>query len=503
MMPLSKPYPPVEIDYEDWEDLADNYAGKATTLIVDANGKGDHTIIQEALDALPPTCAGEILIKGGEYLLTKAILIKDREDLIIRGVGKATRLRVANKVQELLTSDAASGQKNVAVVDGGSFQPGQHLCVRDDSASEVNVVASIDGDTLTMESNLQNAYEVSDNARIYTCHSAIYVTGASKRIRIQSLHIDGNRLNQEFDREGYYPQEHQGDGIRLSSTTEHCAIEGCWIKSAAAHGVCTGGTGHRIANNECWDNEYDGINVEPGCDSILVAHNHCHDQASWNGIQIGYADNPLGTVQAIGNTCHGNRQGIAAQGGAQISIVGNTLSDNQQDGIEIYSLDRFVVSGNAITGADDVTDMANAGIHIEQVSSVGAVTGNLVELAAGDGILMEDGAYVTVAGNTIRKVGHHGIKIGSNGRDSVVSGNVVVGADQGDTETYSGIAVQGDRCTINGNRLDDCDKYCIHVTPTADRTIVLGNQCTQYVGSCLDHILDEGTNTEAAHNITT
>jgi len=31
-MPLTKPYPPVEIDYEDWEDLADNYAGKAAIV---------------------------------------------------------------------------------------------------------------------------------------------------------------------------------------------------------------------------------------------------------------------------------------------------------------------------------------------------------------------------------------------------------------------------------------------------------------------------------------
>jgi hypothetical protein len=60
-MPLPKPYPSTEIDYEDWNDLADNYAGKAATLIVDKNGKGDHTTLHEAVDALPTTHAGEIL----------------------------------------------------------------------------------------------------------------------------------------------------------------------------------------------------------------------------------------------------------------------------------------------------------------------------------------------------------------------------------------------------------------------------------------------------------
>ena len=57
-MPLIKPYPPIEINWEDWNDLADNYAGKAATCIVDINGKGDYATIQEAVDALPTTHAG-------------------------------------------------------------------------------------------------------------------------------------------------------------------------------------------------------------------------------------------------------------------------------------------------------------------------------------------------------------------------------------------------------------------------------------------------------------
>lgn len=500
-MPLPKPYPPEEIDYTHWEDLADNYAGKATTLIVDAGGKGDYSTIQEAVDAMPASNAGEVLVRAGEYLLAKAVSIEDREDLVIRGVGKATRLRVAGKVQELVTADAEEGQRSVEVEDGSSFQPGQHVCVRDDSASEVNLVEAVDGDTLTMAEPLSHTYEVGDDARVYTCHSAVHVTGESRRVKILNLSIDGNRLSQEFGRTGYYPAEHHGDGIRLSASTEDCVVEGCWIHSAAAHGVCVGGGGHRIAHNHCWDNGYDGVNVEPGCDRILVLGNHCFEQADWNGIQVGYSTNPLGSVLVEGNHCHGNHQGIAAQGGAQVSVVGNVLQNNRFDGLELYSLDRFLVSGNLITGADDLTDMTNEGIHVEQGCSVGVITGNLIELCAGDGINVEDGAYVSVAGNTVRKVLKHGIKVGSSGRDCTVSGNVVVGADQNDTETYSGIAVLGDRCAVTGNRLDDCDKYAIHVASSADRTLVLGNQCTQYVGSSLGYIQDDGSNSLVDHNV--
>jgi len=502
-MPLPKPYPGAEIDYQDWNDLADNYAGKAATVIVDAAGKGDHSTIQEAVDALPVTGAGEILVRSGEYLLTQAIVIEDREDLVIKGVGKATELKVANKVQEPISTDASSGQKNVVVADGSSFSVGQHVCVRDDSAYEVNRIASINGNTLTMEDNLANTYDVSDNGRVFTCHSAIYITGSSKRIRVYNLLIEGNRANQEFDREGYYPDEHQGDGIRLSAATESCVVEGCWIKSTAAHGVCAGGYGHRFAHNECWDNQYDGINVEPGTDRILVLGNYCHDQNAWNGIQVGYNVNSIGSVSVIGNHCYNNRQGIAAQGGENVEIVGNVLQDNDEDGIEVYSMDRFVISGNIISGADDVSDMTNAGIHVEAVSSVGVITGNMIELCAGHGIHLEDAAYVTVSGNTIRKVSKHGINVsGASGRDCVISGNTVIGADQADSATYNGITVAGDRCCVTGNRLDDCDKYAIHITSAADRTLCLGNHCYAYTGVPVGAILDEGSNTTIDHNVT-
>jgi len=501
-MPLNKPYPPTEISYQDWNDLADNYAGKAATLIVDVNGKGDYSTLQEAIDALPTTNAGEILVKKGLETVTKAIKIKDIEDLVIRGVGKATRFKTANKVQELITSDAAASQKEVEVAVGGSFEVGQHLCVRDDSAWEVNEVASISGDVLTMVNDLANQYDVADNGRVYTCHSTFYITGTSKNIRITNLLVDGNRLNQEFDREGYWPKEHQGDCIRISSTCSFINVDHSWIKSAAAHGICSAGDDCRYSFNDCWDSEYDGINIEPACDRILVEGNQCHDQASWNGIQVGYMTNVTGTVLVLGNQLYNNKQGIAAQGGSNVAIVGNVIENNREDAISLYSMDRFNVTGNIITGADDVSDMTNSGIHILAECSIGAICGNTIELTAGYGIYGEDGAYITINGNSIRKIKKHGVYAADLFRDGTIQGNILVDIDSLDTATYSGILVAGDRLGVVGNRLDNCDKYAIEIKNTADRTLCLGNHCYHYTGSPVGAILDEGTNTEMAHNIT-
>ncbi len=501
-MPLPKPDPPTEISYTDWDDLADNYAGKAATVLVDASGKGDYPNIQEAVDALPT--GGEIVVAEGEYLLTRAVTLDSLEDIVIRGMGKATRLKVADKVQKSITVDASAGQRNVAVTDGSAFQAGQHVCVRDATHWEVNRIESVAGDTLTVENPLANTYEVSDAGRVYTCHSTVYITGSSKRIRVTNLLIEGNRANQEFGRTGYYPLEHQGDGIRVSATCEGILLDHVWVKSTIAHGICLGGAGHRVVSCECWDNGYDGINAEPSCDEILIAGNHSHDQVSWNGVQFGYNTNPTGSCLITGNVLENNYQGVAAQGGSNVQIIGNTIKNSRFDGVELYSIDRFLVEGNLITGDPDLSDMTNEGIHVEQGCSIGTITGNLIEQASGDGIYVENGAYIAITGNTIRRVVKHGIKFAqTNGRDSTVTGNVIVDCDCLDSETYSGVAVLGDRVAIVGNRIDNCDKYAIHITSTANKCLVLGNQCTVYAGTSLGVIQDDGVGTVVEHNVVT
>ncbi len=500
-MPLAKPYPPTPVGYLDWNDLADNYAGKATTLLVDASGKGDYSTVQEAVDALAAG-GGEVLVAEGTYTLTSAIVLDGVEGVTIRGVGPGTVLKVADRVEESLTVDAAAGLRTVAVSDGSSFAAGQHLCVTDSGGFEVCRVESIDGDTLTMEEALAGGYAVADGARAYTCHSAVWITGGSTRVRVTNLTVDGNRLNQEFGRTGYYPSEHQGDGVRVSDGCEGVLLDHLWVKSAAAHGLCLGGTGHRVHCCECWDNGYDGVNAEPSCDQITISGNYCHDQVDWNGVQFGYSTYATGSGLISGNVLVGNYQGIAAQGGSCVDIVGNVIQGSRFDGIDLYDVDRFTVSGNLVTGDSDLSDMTNEGIHVEHGCSVGVVSGNIVENCAGDGVYVESGGYLSITGNTVRHVAKHGIKFAeTNGRDSAVTGNTIVDCDAGDTETYSGIAVLGDRIAIVGNRIDNCDKYAVHLTSTSNKCIVTGNQLTVYAGSSLGVVQDDGTGNVVEHNV--
>jgi len=65
-----------------------------------------------------------------------------------------------------MSQDPPSGQKNVTVADGTKFQVGYSVEIKDDAHGEWNKVASINGNVLTMENNLQYTYYVAKNGKV-------------------------------------------------------------------------------------------------------------------------------------------------------------------------------------------------------------------------------------------------------------------------------------------------------------------------------------------------
>ncbi|MBT0160775.1 hypothetical protein G4O51_12415 [Candidatus Bathyarchaeota archaeon A05DMB-2] len=65
-----------------------------------------------------------------------------------------------------MSQDPPSGQKDVVVEDGSKFQVGYPVEIKDDAHAEWNKVASINGNVLTMENNLQYTYYVAKNGKV-------------------------------------------------------------------------------------------------------------------------------------------------------------------------------------------------------------------------------------------------------------------------------------------------------------------------------------------------
>ena len=69
-------------------------------------------------------------------------------------------------IPTVMTQDSPAGQKNVTVADGSNFQVGYPVEIKDDAHSEWNTVATINGNILTMQNNLQHTYYVSKNGKV-------------------------------------------------------------------------------------------------------------------------------------------------------------------------------------------------------------------------------------------------------------------------------------------------------------------------------------------------
>lgn len=69
-------------------------------------------------------------------------------------------------IYTVMTEDSPAGQKNVTVADGSNFQVGYPVEIEDDTHSEWNTVAAINGNILTMQNDLQHTYYVNKNGRV-------------------------------------------------------------------------------------------------------------------------------------------------------------------------------------------------------------------------------------------------------------------------------------------------------------------------------------------------
>jgi hypothetical protein len=69
-------------------------------------------------------------------------------------------------IPTLMTADSLAGQKNVTVADGTKFQAGFPVQIYDNSNSEWNVVASVNGNVVTMQNNLVNTYHVANGGTV-------------------------------------------------------------------------------------------------------------------------------------------------------------------------------------------------------------------------------------------------------------------------------------------------------------------------------------------------
>jgi len=263
--------------------------------------------IQKTIDKLP-AIGGEVFIPAGKYTCATPIIL-DRDNLIIRGEGAATLLRVADKA---------------------------------------NIPVFVMGQT----------------ARVPTV--------IRRYIQVKNLHIDGNRLNQTSECMGgpcsdQFPLRNNGITIRRC---EDCVVDNVTVYGAISGGLVTelGCERLMIRDYTSYDNEYDGFAGYETENSTFSGINLYNNKGAGISTDIHFDNNKFSDV-TITNT---RTVGIFMRDSSNNSFTNVHIRNTKQHGIFLAQVDDDITkpaAGNTFNSIV-ITGSGGYGILISDASCV-------------------------------------------------------------------------------------------------------------------------------------
>jgi len=264
-------------------------------------------IIQKAIDKLP-AIGGEVIIPAGKYTCSTPIII-DRDNIIVRGEGAATLLRVADKA---------------------------------------NIPVFVMGQT----------------ARVPTL--------TRRYIQVKNLHIDGNRLNQTSECMGgpcsdQFPLRNNGITIRRC---EDCVVDNVIVSGAISGGLVTelGCNRLMIRDYTSYDNEFDGFAGYETENSTFSGINLYDNKGAGISADIHFDNNKFSDV-TITNT---QTVGIFMRDSYNNSFTNVHIRNSKQHGIFLAQVDDDITkpaAGNTFNSLV-ISNSGGYGILISDASCV-------------------------------------------------------------------------------------------------------------------------------------
>ena len=314
------------------------------TNIVAADGTGDYTDIQTAIDALPAG-GGVVYIKEGTYTISAAIEIQ-KSNVTLFGAGASTVITQADSTDDNMIElgDGSSSYTNIVVAD-----------------------LKLDGNSANQTANKYG----------------IFITATTTDCKVQRNWVD----------------DIKNEGIYVAATADRNLISENTVSDATEDGIlCAGSTeGNIISNNVCYSNTRNGIWVGSG--NNLVEGNICYDNGPdgsnlGSGIHIEFSGNLI-----TSNLCTDNYYAEITIWSAteKNTVTGNFCYNGRGSGIDVFG-DNNTITGNTCNEND------YHGINCD--ADYNTITGNTCinnskKSGSGDtysGILLNDADYNTVSG---------------------------------------------------------------------------------------------------------
>ena len=263
--------------------------------------------IQKTIDKLP-AIGGEVFIPAGKYTCATPIIL-DRDNIIVRGEGAATLLRVADKA-------------NIPV-----FVMGQ----------------TIRSPTITR-----------------------------RYIQVKNLHIDGNRINQTSECMGglcsdQFPLRNNGISIRRC---EDCVVDNVTVYGAISGGLVTelGCQRLMVRDYTSYDNEFDGFAGYETENSTFSGINLYNNKGAGISTDIRFDNNKFSDV-TITNT---QTVGIFMRDSSNNSFTNVHIRNSKEHGIFLAQVDKEITTpavGNTFNSIV-ISDSGGYGILISDASCI-------------------------------------------------------------------------------------------------------------------------------------
>lgn len=263
--------------------------------------------IQKTIDKLP-AIGGEVIIPAGKYTCATPIIL-DRDNIIVRGEGAATLLRVADKA---------------------------------------NIPVFVMGQTVRTP------------------------TVTRHYVQVKNLHIDGNRVNQTSECMGgpcsdQFPLRNNGITIRRC---EDCVVDNVTVYGAISGGLVTELRCERlmIRDYTSYDNEYDGFAGYETENSTFSGINLYNNKGAGISTDIHFDNNKFSDV-TITNT---RTVGIFMRDSSNNSFTNVHIRDTKQHGIFLAQVDDDITkpaAGNTFNSIV-ITGSGGYGILISDASCV-------------------------------------------------------------------------------------------------------------------------------------
>jgi len=425
------------------------------TADIICTGVDDQLFIEQAFDTLP-ALGGTVLLMAGNYATTREIRIENKDNWILSGQGKGTKIKIADKVESALTENGVLGADTVTVTDITGFKVDQTVFIRDDNSDlgvdesgwDREVIQSIAGNVITIVGTLSQNYTTALHSSVTTAYDVLRIDTCDN-IVVQDLQIDGNKANQITGAKGRRSQ----NGIGLFSV-DNSIVERCYSHDVPNLTIRVDTCEHTLVTKNRLTDSYRGMCMYNSCIGIMASFNISSGHTS-NGFRFcsacdsGYyfneafdcaapgirVNNPggSGNTTIFGNRSHDNTYGIkivaVVPGSDRIFVSNNIVYDNSNTGIYLGAMIDSVVSNNQIFNNTTMGIATYSGCNSNIISDNHLKDNGIRE------IKILAGNNNNIYGNKLIGTGGHGIHIetgtGNRIHDNEIEGSTSIITDAG------------------------------------------------------------------------